>query len=108
MVMPFRPPTAPPMVSNTSVRAVSRKVVRKTFICISPVDSKETLPPQDSNGLDSGCCRRLLFRLGGGARKFHGVLVAVAVHPEVISRQHLAFENLQSERILNQALNRAS
>src|SRR5580658_1020818 len=55
--------------------------------------------------LDSCRCRRL-FHLR--ALEAHRILLAVAIHTNVIPRQHFALENLHRQWILNQSLDRST
>jgi hypothetical protein len=42
---------------------------------------------------------------GLGAFEAHGAFLAIAIHSNAITWQHLAFQNLHRQRILNQSLN---
>src|SRR5580704_2528887 len=119
MVMPFRPPTYEPTIIKKKVITASRNVVRRTLIAfpqysLRPEDAKhnsagnlrEEGPFEVSSlaSLDSCSCR-WLFLLR--ALEAHCVILPVAIHSNMISRQHLTFEDLHCQRILNQTLNRS-
>src|ERR1700741_2298863 len=100
--IPFGPPNASPTTINTRVSAVRRKAVRNTFMVVSPGHSRSDFSLRDPYRLDSGCSGRLFLNLfGRRAFETHSVLVSVAIHADVITRQHFAFEDLHGQRILN-------
>src|SRR5690242_8847424 len=118
-VMPPRPPKYCPISINKSVRATSKKVVRKTLIFPSILRVRHSRakcrPPSLRSNLDLLCHTLLLSRLDtrGGRGLFrrlpleaHRVFLPVAIHNDVVAGKHRAFENLQRKRILDQALNR--
>src|SRR5215472_8046652 len=104
--IPLGPPKRLPTNNNTRVRAVSKKAVRRTFIVVSPVAPSATILSRPLILLDSRCRGRLFgLARSAPALETHGILAAVAFDADVIARQHLAFENLEGQRILNQPLN---
>src|ERR1700732_3070015 len=102
VVMPLRPPTYPPRVIRTSVSAVSRNVVRRALIWIP--SNFFYANPSSKLSVSPGSLRRCrLFRLD--ALETHSVLLSIAIHANMVSRKHFAFEDLQRQRILDHALN---
>src|SRR5689334_5498711 len=115
MVMPPRPPKTCPISMSRSVRPTSKNVVRKTLIVFllfyacalahNPLlldEGAGTRKPSPYTLLDTRRGSRL-FR--GPTLEMHGLLLCIAIDNHVIVWQHCAFENLQSQRILNEALN---
>src|SRR5690349_17404018 len=120
-VMPPRPPKYCPISINKSVRATSKNVVRKTLIFPSILRVRHSRakcrPPSLRSHLDFPCHTLLLSRLDtrrgrGLFRRLpleaHHILLAVAIHNDVVAGKHRAFENLQRQRILDQPLDRAA
>src|SRR5579872_56850 len=87
MVIPPRPPNACPTNNSSSVRAVSKNAVLRVFIVIS------------LSWL--GCAH---FR--GFTFEFHFAILCVGVHSHLVARLHLAVEDLERQRVLNQPLDR--
>src|SRR5271170_911859 len=92
IVMPFDPPSASPIKSNSSVNAVSKNAVLSVFILFS----------LGAGTIESGgACLR------GLPRKFHLARLRVHIHVHIIARMHFAIEDLHRQRILYQSLDRA-
>src|SRR5271170_1275587 len=91
IVMPFDPPSASPMNSNSSVNAVSKNAVLSVFILFSL--GALQIP-------SGGACLR------GLPRKFHLARFRVHIHVHIIAGMHFAIENLHRQRILYQSLDR--
>src|ERR1041384_6135669 len=116
MVMPPRPPKTCPISISKSVRATSKNVVRKTlmvfllfYACalahnmlLFEHEAAGALRPSPYTLLDTRRGSRLFRRL---PLETHGILLSIAIDDHVIAWQHCAFENLQRQRILNEALN---
>src|SRR5277367_1350528 len=87
MVMPRVPPKAWPMKSNNSVKAVSKNAVLSVFMAFVP-------------GARSGRARLCLLVL-----ELHFAGLRIGVDDDRVARLHLAVEDFQRQRILNQPLN---
>src|SRR5271170_6786326 len=89
IVMPFEPPSASPIKSNSSVNAVSKNAVLSVFILFS----------LGAGTIESGgACLR------GLPRKFHLARLRVHIHVHIIARMHFAIQDFQRQRILYQPL----
>src|SRR5713226_9765068 len=115
---PVCPPIAPPATTSRTLNRISRMPVLKIFMCSSFTHSTQKgdqecrgsvkseafvfsafhpSPDSDSRG------SRGSFRWR--ALESHRVFLTVAVYAHMISGQHLAFQDLQRQRILNEPLN---
>src|SRR5438045_3178036 len=108
---PLCPPIAPPTTTSNTLSRMSSTPVLSIFMCPSPQSpvpknveqpSSVRLQERTLSRLDSrGRCGLFRWR----ALKAHRVPLSMAVHAHMISGQHSSFQDLQGQRILDQALN---
>src|SRR5580693_7849294 len=106
-------------MTRRTLMTMSSTPVRRTFIWGNPfwrqkTQSKSWYRERQAAALSVYVCGRQLFRgcgcrlLGGDALESHLIFLAIAIDTDLVAGQNSPFEDLQSQRILNQALNRAT